>query len=313
LGAEVIVAELTMKTLGVVGVLGLFALSLCNVACVGTPEVGATSGAETSSKSSNTDSLGCGNGVTSAPNAWFVGIDQPDQGGLFQEVALMSSNLFGIESVSPVNPEAPASLAFPEDVSQTTALVFEVTFTPGRNSLAFPTIATDSVTNRDQVLTQLQGLGASISCNNIINAQPLNGGSASGGSGAAPLPVDAAGCGDGVTSAPNAWFISVSRTPSNDAVFQQVALMSSNLFGIANVAPVNPSADVNTTTFPADVTKVTGLDFEVTFTPGVDSVGMPDIAHESIENRNKVLLKLQSSGATVDCNNIGVAVPLSQQ
>ena len=48
-------------------------------------------------------------------------------------------------------------------------------------------------------------------------------------------------------------------------------------------------------------------------TPGVDSVGMPDIAHESIENRNKVLLKLQSSGATVDCNNIGVAVPLSQQ
>jgi hypothetical protein len=285
----------------------LFAAS---VACSGAaPTSGSSHQAVStdSSKTASVDSIGCGDGVKSTPNIWFVSIpsSDADQGGLFQEIALMSSNLFWLQGITAVNPASDSgSLAYPVDTTQTTALTFEVNFTPGQGDTSSHT------TYRDQALTQLQGLGAQIGCNQIGVAQPLNSGSSSGsGTGTAQTP-DSAGCGDGVNSAPNAWFITINRTSDNAPLFDEVTLMASNLFGVTNVFAINPATNTGSLVYPEDVTQTSSLDFDVQFSPGVDSLALPTVASDSITYRDQTLTTLVNDGLQIDCNTIGHVKPL---
>src|ERR1700722_13921393 len=205
-------------------------LALAAAACSAGPGGPGSSGsADTNGSGASVDSIGCGDGTKSTPNAWFMSVPSADNGGLFQEVALMSSNLFTLSGISPVNPASQSgSTAYPQDTSQTTALIFNVSFTPGVDSLSMPTIAEDSVKNRDIVLTQLQALGATISCNTIGVANPLNGSSSGGpaGDGGAGSTPDSVGCGDGVTSTPNIWFVQISQSSQNAPLFSELVLIS---------------------------------------------------------------------------------------
>jgi hypothetical protein len=92
---------------------------------------------------------------------------------LFQALALISSNLFSVDNVAPVNPQTEQGVLGVEDVSLTTSLSFLVDFTPGVDSVGFPTIKEDSILNRDQVLTTLKDLGADMECNVIFHRNPL--------------------------------------------------------------------------------------------------------------------------------------------
>jgi hypothetical protein len=252
--------------------------------------------------SSKVDSIGCGDGVKSMPNGWFVGIDN-DGSPLFQAVGIMSNNLFRIDSVTADNPAAlNGSLDYPEDTSKTTALIFEVSFTPGRDSVENPSMHADSIKYRDQALTQLKSLGGEVECNGIMHAMPLG---LKGAGDATPTPkpgdVDSMGCGDGVKSAPNGWFISFKR--SSTKVFDELVLLSSNLFSIDNVAVETPNLLSGSLDYP-DTSKVTNISVEETFMPGRNSIGMPNVQSASIKYRNKVLTELKGDGLEIDCNNI---------
>jgi len=124
-----------------------------------------------------------------------------------------------------------------------------------------------------------------------------------------PDDVDSIGCGDGTKSVPNSWFVTVSRKDSN--IFQDTALLSVNLFSITGVYDASPSSDG--TVGIVDVSKIDKLTYDVSFEPGVNSIGDPTARRDTIANRNNVLSQLRNSGATVDCDDIIKAKPLSEE
>ena len=251
----------------------------------------------TEAKAVTPDGAGCGDGKKSVPNSWFMSVEKSD-GPLFEAVALMSSNLFSIKSVSAINDTADATV-FPQDVSATSSLVFEIVFTPGRDSVALPTIHADSLKNRDKTLLRLQALGASVECNNILHLNGVSGPSVH-------PDVDSLGCGDGKKSAPNAWFVGIDK--SDAPLFKTLALLSSNLFDVRDATAVIP--DGGSAQFPADVGRATSIVFEESFTPARNSIGQPTIAKDSLTNRDNVLRELKSDGVAISCDQIGVANPL---
>jgi hypothetical protein len=280
----------------------LFALvtlsSASTVACAASNEAGdgESGAADLSAGSSQADSLGCGDGKKSAPNAWFMSAQKSDS-TLFKAVALMSSNLFSIDSITADNPSQDVNFGFPADTSNVTDLIFEVSFTPGRDSLALPHVHEDSIKNRDAVLTQLKELGATVECNNILQLRPLT------AHASVAETVDSVGCGDGTKSAPNGWFISLPKNEGG-ALFQEIALMGSNLFRVTNVTAVNPALESGSLAFPTDVSKTSSLVFLTDFTPGVNSLAFPKIAQDSITYRDQTLLALKKDGLAIECNNI---------
>ena len=241
-----------------------------------------------SALTSKVDAVGCGDGRRSEPNGWFMTLAK-DNSPLFQALTLMTSNLFAVSDVTPENPATDSgSLAFPEAVSQVTGLSFVVTFTPAANPLN-----ADSIANRDKVLQQLKGLGATIECDNILPRPGTSVGSNNG----APLPVDAAGCGDGTTSAPNSWFVEIKA--SSTPLFKQLVLLSSNLMSIESMSADNSETNAGSLAFPEDVSKVTDIIVEETFTPAAGANLAP-----SIKNRNHVLRELKGEGVKIECDNI---------
>jgi hypothetical protein len=247
--------------------------------------------------SAKLDAAGCGDGKKSVPNSWLMSVDKSD-GPLFEAVALMSSNLFEITSVSAINDKSDATL-FPEDVNATSSLVFELTFTPARDSSALPSAHADSLKNRDKTLLRLQSLGAKVECNNILHRDGAP-------SVSVHADVDALGCGDGKKSAPNGWFVGIDK--SDAPLFKTLALLGSNLFDVRSVTAVIPSS--GTLVFPEDASKATSLIVGEGFTPGRDSIALPTIAKDSVANRDKVLRDLKTAGVAISCDQIGVANPL---
>jgi hypothetical protein len=298
-----------MKKLSLVPACSLVLLGACAAPTV------ADSSSHAAASAGDVDSLGCGDGVKSAPNAWFPSVAKTadNDTNLFEAVALMSSNLLRIESIAAIGPwDKNGDLSFPNDVDQVSELIFEVAFTPGVDQPGvWPTIHEDSIKNRDAVLLQLQKLGATVECNNILH---LHHGPVVAGVPSHPIlphtampaagDVDSLGCGDGVKSAPNAWFVSLPKPDTKDTLFQEIALMSANLFRVTHVTAANPATLRGDLNFPEDVSQTTALDFLVELTPGVDSIGEPGIHDASIQNRDQVLLQLKDLGVDVGCNNI---------
>jgi len=112
--------------------------------------------------------------------------------------------------------------------------------------------------------------------------------------------IDSLGCGDGVKSTPNVWFVSISRNDPN--MFQATALLSVNLFRITNVS--GDTSFVNGTVGIVDASKIQSINYLVTFQPGNDSIGYPTAHADSIKNRDSVLTELKNLGASVNCNQI---------
>lgn len=122
--------------------------------------------APSSTPSDNLDSAGCGDGTKSAPNAWLISIKKQDP-NIFQETALLSVNSFRITNVSGDTSAEPAKMGL-SDASKVAALIYQVTFYPGVDSAAWPKAHSETIINRDAVLSKLKSLGATITCNNFV-------------------------------------------------------------------------------------------------------------------------------------------------
>jgi len=126
-----------------------------------------TSGLALAGSADDVDSLGCGDGVKTAPNGWFVAIAQDDP-NMFKETSLISVNSFRITSVIGWVPPGDSCCSDIIDVSKINKIYYVVSFTPGVDSTAFPTAREDTIKNRDDVLLNLKNLGAEVECNHIV-------------------------------------------------------------------------------------------------------------------------------------------------